>query len=299
MAKTPPNDTELEASRAPFLEHLEELRRRLWRAILGIVAAAAICFAFHDPIFVFLTDPLFEVLGARNLDQTMKFRTIPGAFMFHFNTAILGGIFFGIPIVLHQAWLFVAPGLYKHERKMALPFVVLSTLCFAGGGLFGYYFVLPEAFDFMIGYTITDGAHQMVPDITVEDYLGFTSKLLLAFGIVFEMPIAVGFLSALGLLTHHILLRWWRWAIVGAFVVGAILTPPDYVTQTMLAVPLVVLYGISIGIAYLITRARGSGEGESTDAVDAEATPDGTDPVAPMLPPAPEPPPAPPRPPEA
>ena len=96
-AHTP--EDELEASRAPFLEHLEELRWRLWRAILGVIGAAVICFVFHDAIFIWLTDPLFEVLGERNLDQTMKFRTIPGAFLFHFKTAILGGIFFGIPVV--------------------------------------------------------------------------------------------------------------------------------------------------------------------------------------------------------
>lgn len=295
MATPPPEHDELEASRAPFLEHLEELRWRLWRALIGVIVAAAVCFAFHDEIFVFLTDPLFEILGRRNLDQTMKFRTVPGAFMFHFKTAILGGIFFGIPVVLHQAWRFVAPGLYKHERKMAMPFVVLSTLCFVGGGLFGYYLVLPEAFDFMIGYTITEGPHKMVPDITVEDYLGFTSKLLLAFGVVFEMPVAVGFLAAIGLLTHHTLIRWWRWAIVGAFIVGALLTPPDYVTQTMLAIPLIGLYGISIGIAYVFARKReGEGDPPATDApADVAAPAD-----APVLPPVSEPPP-PPRPPEA
>lgn len=256
--KAPPAEPvdELEASRAPFLEHLEELRWRLWRAILGVLAAAVVCFMFHDALFEFLTKPLFEVLAARDLPQQVKFRTIPGAFLFHFKTALLGGVFFGIPIVLYQAWQFVAPGLYKHERSRALPFVLMSTICFVGGGLFAYYLVLPEAFSFLIGYTITEGPQQLIPDITIEDYLGFTSKLLLAFGIVFEMPVAVGFLSWIGLVTHRTLIRFWRWAIVGAFVLGALLTPPDYITQTMLAIPLIGLYGISIGLAYLITKSR-------------------------------------------
>jgi len=274
---TPETQDELEGSRAPFLEHLEELRWRLWRALLGVIAAAVICFLFHDELFVFLTQPLFHVLADQGLDQTVKFRTIPGAFLFHFKTAILGGVFFGIPIVLYQAWQFVAPGLYRHERSLAIPFVVMSTGCFIGGGAFAYYLVLPEAFGFLIGYTITEGPQQLVPDITIEDYLGFTSKLLLAFGIVFEMPVAAGFLSWIGLVTHRTLIRFWRWAIVAAFILGALLTPPDYITQTMLAVPLVGLYGISIGISYFITRAReavvdeeddddvdGAGEGEDS-----------------------------------
>lgn len=251
-----PNEDELEASRAPFLEHLEELRWRLWRAILGVIAAAVICFLFHDELFFFLTAPLFDALEANQLDQALKFRTIPGAFLFHFKTALLGGVFFGIPVVLYQFWQFVAPGLYRHERSKALPFVFMSTACFIGGGAFAYYMVLPEAFNFLIGYTITDGPHQLVPDITIEDYLGFTSKLLLAFGLVFLMPVGVSFFAWLGLLTHRVLIRFWRWAIVGAFILGAMLTPPDYITQTMLAVPLVALYGISIGLAWFITRGR-------------------------------------------
>lgn len=273
MPAAAPDEQELEASRAPFLEHLEELRWRLWRAILGVIGAAVVCFLFHDEIFEFLTRPLFEVLEAQKLPQQVKFRTIPGAFLFHFKTALLGGVFFGIPVVLYQTWQFVAPGLYKHERKRALPFVFLATVCFIGGGAFAYYMVLPEAFAFLIGYTITEGPQQLVPDITIEDYLGFTSKLLLAFGLVFLMPVAISFLAWLGLVTHRILIRFWRWAIVGSFVLGALLTPPDYITQTMLAIPLVGLYGISIGLAWFITRGReAAAQGD-----DDEASEDGDD----------------------
>ncbi len=282
-----PNEDDLEASRAPFLEHLEELRWRLWRALLGVIAAAVICFLFHDELFFFLTAPLFAALEANQLDQALKFRTIPGAFLFHFKTALLGGIFFGIPVVLYQFWQFVAPGLYRHERSKALPFVVMSTLCFIGGGAFAYYMVLPEAFNFLIGYTITDGPHQLVPDITIEDYLGFTSKLLLAFGLVFLMPVAVSFFAWLGLLTHRTLIRFWRWAIVGAFILGAMLTPPDYITQTMLAVPLVALYGISIGLAWFITRGR---EAALDDDDDDDDTDGGSTEIAVADPPSGEPP---------
>ena len=256
---------ELEQSRAPFMEHLEELRWRLWRSILGVVGAAILCFMFHQELFNFLTDPLYTVLEKLNLDTQLKFRTIPGAFLFHFKTAILGGAFVGAPIVLYQLWQFVAPGMYKHEKKMAMPFVLMSTVCFAGGALFAYYFVLPQGFEFLIGYAVDTGPKRVVPDITIEDYLGFTTKLLLAFGIVFEMPVAVGFLSGIGLLTHHTMIQWWRWAVVSAFVVAALLTPPDYITQLMLAIPLLALYGLSIGIAYIITKRRAADQAEEVD----------------------------------
>lgn len=265
-----PEEDELEDSRAPFLEHLEELRWRLWRAILGVVGAAIVVFLFHDEVFVLLTDPLFDVLEARELDQAVKFRTIPGAFLFHFKTALLGGVFLGIPVVLYQAWQFVAPGLYKRERRMVLPFVFLSSLCFIGGGVFAYTFVLPEAFDFLVGYSITEGDHRMIPDITIEDYLGFTTKLLLAFGIVFEMPVAMGFLAAIGLVTHRFLIQYWRWAVVVAFIMAAFLTPPDYITQLMLAIPLLALYGLSIGIAWMITKRRESASPEADQEPPAE-----------------------------
>lgn len=251
-----PEEAELEASRAPFMEHLQELRWRLWRAILGVLAAAVVCYLFHQELYFFLTEPLYRVLEQNDLEGTLKFRTISGAFLFHFKTAFLGGLFFGIPVVLYQLWQFIAPGLYKRERRLAAPFVVMSSACFIGGGAFAYYLVLPDAFDFMISYAIKEGPYKMLPDITVEDYLGFTTKLLLAFGIVFEMPVATGFMSAVGVITHRALIKWWRWAIVVTFVMAAMLTPPDYVSQLMLALPMCVLYGVSIGIAWFFTTRR-------------------------------------------
>lgn len=246
----------IDETKAPFLDHLEELRWRLWRAVATLFVATCVCFAFHDLIFVFITKPLFYVLEQQNLESALKFRTVPGAFLFHFKTAILGGIFLSVPLILFQAWRFVAPGLYSSERKLALPFVLVSTLCFFGGAFFAYTFVLPEAFSFLIGYNISDGPFQLQPDITIEDYLGFTSKLLLAFGVVFELPVGIGFLAAAGLVTHLDLLKFWRWAVVIAFVLGSMLTPPDPVTQLMLAIPLMGLYGLSIGIAYVLSRGE-------------------------------------------
>lgn len=259
---------ELEGSRAPLLDHLEELRWRLWHALLGVGAAAALCGFFHEELFFFLTNPLFAALEAHDLETAVKFRTVTGAFLFYFKTAIFGGLFVAIPWVLYQLWRFVAPGLYRKERKLAFLFVFFSSACFIGGGLFAYELVLPKAFDYLIGLSINsaDNAYKMIPDITIEDYLSFTTKLLLAFGISFEMPVAIGFFSAIGVVTHHFLIRFWRFAVVLAFVLAAFLTPPDYITQLMLAGPLLGLYGISVGIAYFFTNQR-----EAAAEAEAEA----------------------------
>ncbi len=268
-------DAQLEPSRAPFLEHLDELRWRLWRALLGVLAAGIVCAFWYREIYAFLTVPFFDVLQAKGLPDRMVFRTLPGVFLFQFKAAIFGGLFLGLPIVLYQVWGFVAPGLYKHEQRLALPFVFMSTVCAVGGAAFAYYLVLPQAFDFLLGYAINSGPQKLTPDITIEDYFGFTTKVLLAFGIVFELPVAVAFLSGIGMITHRTLIHFWRWAVVLAFVLAAILTPPDYVTQLMLAVPLCVLYILSIGIAYFITNARG--ETQPPDSTELAAPDDDED----------------------
>lgn len=259
---------ELDHTRAPFMEHLVELRARLWKAILGLLGAAICCGFFYREIYVFVTDPLYQVLAQNDLPPVMKFRTLSGAFLFHFKTSLLAGAFFGMPIILYQFWRFVAPGLYRTERRIAFPFVVMTSVCFAGGGLFGYYAVLPEAFGYMISFTVAEG-HQLLPDITIEDYLGFTTKLLLGFGLAFEMPVAMGFFAAIGLVTHHTLIRMWRWAVVGIFILAALLTPPDYITQIMMAAPLLALYGVSIGVAWFFTQ-RGARGGAQVEPKTAE-----------------------------
>jgi len=273
------SESHLEQSKAPFLEHLGELRQRLFRAIAGVCVAAIGCFLLHDQIFTILAEPLRHALEANGLPEKMVYRSPAGAFVFHLKTAILGGFVLGLPIVLYQLWMFVAPGLYRHEQKFALPFVALSTVCFIGGGLFAYNFVMPQAFGFLVGYTIDAGPVQLVPDIAVEDYLGFTTKLLLAFGLVFEMPVAIGFLAWIGLVTHKMLIRFWRWAVVLAFVLGSFLTPPDYITQIMLAIPIICLYGISIGVAYVLERKRDESFYEDDEAEDEgdESTDDSGD----------------------
>lgn len=268
---TPPNEDELEASRAPFMEHLEELRWRLWRAIVGVLVASVVCYVFHKEIYRFLTEPLIDVLQSRKLPTELKYRTVTGAFLFHFKTALLGGVFFGIPIILWQFWQFVAPGLYGHEKRLAVPFVISASMCFIGGAAFAYFVVMPYGFDFLLSYTVVDGPHQLRPDITVEDYLGLVTKFLLAFGIVFQLPVGTAFLAGVGVFTHRTLIRFWRWFVVIAFIMAAVLTPPDWVTQILLAIPLVGLYGISIGIAWFITTRREARQSDDDDADDHDA----------------------------
>lgn len=262
------DESELESSRAPFLQHLEELRWRLWRAVVGVMLCAVGCYLFHDEIFFFLTRPLYEVMAAKNLGDRLVYRSIGGVFAFHMQVAGLGGVFFGMPILLWQLWGFIGPGLYKREKYIVLPFVFATTFCFVGGAAFAYFLVLPDAFDFLLDYSIQNGPQKLVPDINIEDYLDFVLKLLLGFGIAFELPTVAAFLAMVGLITHRALLRVWRYAVVGIFIVAAVLTPPDVFSQLLMAIPLLALYALSIGICYSITRrrearlARESGVGE-------------------------------------
>ena len=282
------SESELDASRAPFLEHLAELRIRLWWAVVAIFLSACGCFIFADVLGSVIMEPIITALKAHGQSPTLASRTVQGGFLFSFKVAIIFGVFLSIPVVLFQVWQFIAPGLYKHERRFALPFVVLSTMCFAGGGFFAYYLVLPAVFDFLIGYSVEMGQSNLRLDITIEDSLGFITKLLLAFGLVFELPVAVAFLSWIGLVTHVGLLKFWRWAVVLAFILGALLTPPDLVSQLFLAVPLVTLYGISIGIAYILTRRRQLSEPDDDDDPDGEGdlVSAGDTPKAPPSPPS-------------
>lgn len=250
------DEKEMEASRAPLMDHLIELRTCLVRGGLAVIVCAVVCFLLFEPIFKLLTVPLYISLESLELESALKFRTVQGAFLFHFKTSILGGIILGMPVLLYQAWCFVAPGLYRHEKRLVLPFVGITSGFFFAGISFCYYVVMPFAFEFFLGYSFEMGNRRLVPDITLEDYLNTFTKMILAFGIVFQTPIFLGFLSWIGLITHTSLIERWRWATVISFVVAAILTPPDYVTQTLLALPLMLFYGLSILIAWYITRRR-------------------------------------------
>lgn len=281
MARTPRPDTaSVEQSRAPFMEHLNELRGRLWRAVVGVVLCAIVAYLFHEQLYWFLTRPLYDTLARHELATEVKFRTIQGPFMFHMKVALLGGLFFGLPWVLYQLWQFIAPGLYKHEKRLVIPFVVLSTAFFVGGAAFCYYFVVPTGFDFFLEFAVTDGPNKLLPEIAIEDYLDMVVKLLLAFGAIFEMPLAAAFLAGVGLITHRGMIKFWRYATVLAFILAAVLTPPDWVSQVMMAIPLMLLYWLSIGVAWFITTRKERALAAADEAASERAAGDDEPPAA-------------------
>ena len=250
------NELEIESSRASIIDHLSDLASCIKWSLGTLIVAAVICFLFFEPLFFLLTEPLYQALGALKLETAIKFRTVQGAFLFHLKISILAGFIVSAPMWFYQIWRFVAPGLYKSERRLVIPFVFTTSFFFFMGVTFCYVLVMPFAFDFFLSYSMEVGGRHLLPDITLEDYLTTFTKIILAFGIVFQTPIFLGFLSWVGVITHRSLINQWRWATVGSFVIAAFLTPPDYITQTLLALPLMTFYALSILIAWYITTRR-------------------------------------------
>lgn len=259
-------------SRMPFVEHLRELRLRLRNAVLALIGGFVLAYGFAEEIFVFLAQPLLKVWAARYAANPelgapqLYFKSLIEPFWTYLSLAVWAGIFVSSPLIFHQLWKFVAPGLYKEERRYGLTFAAGSAFCFVGGAAFCYYVVLPQVYDFLLGYAstnlsqVTTGTetHQVAlhPQLFIFEYLEMSRKLILGFGLIFELPLLIFFLALVGAVTHRGLWKFNRWWIVISFVVGAILTPPDYVSQIMMAVPMVVLYNLSIGIAYIVTKRR-------------------------------------------
>jgi len=228
--------------RRPFLEHLEELRQRLIRCMIAVGIAFVVCYFFSKDIFSFLAKPLKESLPE---GSTMIFINPAEAFLTYIKLSFYAALFFSSPYILYQAWMFIAPGLYAHERRYALPFMVVSVLLFVAGVAFAYFVVFPFAFRFLMGFA-TDVIR---PAPSLREFLGFASMLLLAFGVVFELPVFVFFLTKMGVIDHTTLTRNRRYAVLIIFIVAAILTPPDVFTQLLMAGPLLVLYEASVLVA--------------------------------------------------
>jgi sec-independent protein translocase protein TatC len=279
MAEPAPTlvDSDHDPSRMPFLDHLRDLRTRLRNAIIALVIGFAATYTFKEDIFVFLLQPLLDVWTARQVAHpelgppVMNFGSLIEPFWTYFSQSLWAGTFFAAPLVFHQLWQFIAPGLYAHEKRVALPFAAFSWVCFVGGAAFCYYMVLPVAIEFLIDFSSANlssmsssllGSYQvgldaeLKPQLFMQPYLDFTKKLMIGFGLVFELPLVVLFLSLIGAVTHRGMWKFNRWAIVLCFVVAAILTPPDWYSQVMMACPLVVLYNLSILISWGVTVRR-------------------------------------------
>ena len=234
-----------------FLAHLDELRRRLMIAAIAIVVGMAISFFFINEIYRFMMGPLNALLPPGGYFITTE---ITEKFMLYMKIAALCGLLLASPVVMTQLWLFIAPGLYSHEKKLAIPFVVLGTSFFLMGAAFSHYFVFPIAFGFFARFGPTDLV-KFTP--TIGPLFAMYVKMMLAIGVVFQLPTVVFFLARMGMVTAGWLLKKTKYAVLVIFIVAAIITPgPDVVSQTLVAGPMLLLYGISIGIAWLVGKKR-------------------------------------------
>lgn len=232
----------------PFLGHLEELRSRLIKCCVAVAVAFLACYAFAEVIFTFLTAPLLQ-LNAPGL--SLIGTGIAEAFFVKIKVALVASLFLALPVILWQTWRFVAPGLYEHEVRYARGFVFWGTLFFLLGAWFCYAVIFHIGFAFFLD---TYASMKVEPAIRIGEYLSFASRLLLAFGVVFELPVFAFFFARIGMIDHQFLIRQFRYAVLGIFILAAILTPPDVLSQILLALPLVALYGVSIGVAYFARR---------------------------------------------
>jgi sec-independent protein translocase protein TatC len=257
-----------------FTEHLAELRLRLKRSVYAVLVGVAVAYSFSETLFVLLAQPLVRAWSQAGLGPPrMHFANPIEPFMTYVQVSLIAGLFFASPVVFHELWKFIAPGLYRRERRFAIPFAVTSALFFIGGAAFGYFVAFPVGFGYflsfandnlgamqkLLGGTVTFSVGkpmELSPMLMMGDYFGLVWRLLLAFGLVFELPLVISFLAIAGLVNHRTLWRFNRYFIILAFVIGAILTPPDVVSQIMMSVPLVVLYNLSIVVAWIADRRR-------------------------------------------
>ncbi len=247
----------------PFTSHLDELRTRLIRILIAVGIGFVGCYFFKERIFEFLARPLTTVLPDNSY---MIFTSLPEAFFTYLKISILASVFLTSPYTLYQIWKFISPGLYKSEKKYMVPFVIFSTIFFVGGSLFAYHIVFPLGFKFFVAF----GTESIKPMISVREFLSFSMKLLIAFGLIFELPIFMYFLSRIGMVNSQTLKVKRKYAILLVFVIAALFTPPDVVTQCLMAVPLMLLYEISIWIVKLGEKKspeieKDSEEGDTTE----------------------------------
>jgi sec-independent protein translocase protein TatC len=248
--------------------HLVELRKRLGISVASLFVMFFVMFYFHEPILEWIVEPLNQALlevGKKSVhasDGMVTTTQVGGAFFVALKVSFFAAILGALPIILGQIWAFIAPGLYANEKKMLIPFVVGGSFMFGVGVLFAYYIVTPFGFDFLI----TFGSFKFTPLINIEDYVGFFTKIMFGFGIAFELPIFAYFLALLGMVNDRQMADFFKYAVVIIFIVAAMLTPPDILTQLLMAGPLVVLYGFSILIVKVVNPAPPEEEEELTDA---------------------------------
>ncbi len=247
--------------------HLVELRKRLGISVLTLIGMFFVMFYFHEPLLEWMIHPLNDALievGKKSVHAANGMVTtnqVGGAFFVALKVAFFAAIVASLPVILWQIWLFIAPGLYENEKRMILPFVIGGTVMFAVGVAFAYYVVTPFGFDFLI----TFGSFKFTPLINIEDYVGFFTKIMFGFGLAFELPVFAYFLALLGLVDDRQMTAFFKYAIVVIFIIAALLTPPDVLTQLLMAGPLIILYGVSILIVKMVNPASKDDDEEEDD----------------------------------
>ena len=242
-----------ELPRMSLVEHLEELRQRIIRSVVAVAIAFAVCWFFVEDLADFLARPLYKVLPP---DTRLTFLGVTDPFLIYVKVAALAAVFLAAPALLYQAWRFIAPGLYKRERRQAIPFILAGTLFFVGGGAFAYYVAFPFAVEFLIGM-----GKAFQPMITVERYFRFLLYVILGLGLMFELPIFIFLLAQMGVVTPRFLMRHFKWAVLLIFIAAAFVTPtPDVVNLCLFALPTILLYLLGVGAAALVLKKKKEGD---------------------------------------
>ena len=235
-----------------FLEHLEELRRRIIYSLLSVAVCFGVAWSYSDRIFALMQQPIVEALRHHKMDEKLVYLNPTEPFNLYLKVGMVAGVFLASPLVLYQVWLFISPGLYRREKRYVMPFLVFTVGLFLAGGYFGYRLVYPAALDFLLGY-----GEQFRPMITIGEYTDLFLTVILGLGLVFEMPVLIFFLALMGVVDAGFLWRNMRYAILVIFFLAAVLTPTtDIVNMCVFAAPMVALYFLSIGVAWLVHPKR-------------------------------------------
>jgi sec-independent protein translocase protein TatC len=239
-------------------EHIDELRKRLIWSVIAFFAGGFIGWSVREELVAVLTKPFIHAWMDQHLpgSPNLNFSGPAGAFSGYFRVSMLGGAVMAAPFIFYQIWSFIAPGLYSKEKRYIIPFVSLSTILFVGGGYFGWRIAFPISFNYFLGLSGRVGTEGLMitPTIMMSEYIDFTTQMLLGFGLVFELPMLLLFLSIAGIINYLDLIRYGRYFVLVAFITAAVLTPPDVPDQLAMAIPMCLLYVVSIGLVFLFGR---------------------------------------------